>query len=122
MNQSWMQEVLIFLAAAVVAVPLFTRLGLGAVVGYLSAGMLIGPWLLGLVSDVDKILHIAELGVVLLLFVIGLELQPSRLWALRRPVFGLGGAQLCVEAFPYPWPREKRGHRKTLQQSHHHCA
>lgn len=96
MNQSWMQEVLIFLAAAVIAVPLFTRLGLGAVVGYLSVGMLIGPWLMGLVSDVDKILHIAELGVVLLLFVIGLELQPSRLWALRRPVFGLGGAQLLV--------------------------
>jgi len=93
---SWVQEVVIFLAAAVIAVPLFTRLGLGSVVGYLSAGMLIGPWLLGLVSDVDEILHIAELGVVLLLFVIGLELQPSRLWALRRPVFGLGGAQLVV--------------------------
>jgi len=96
MNQSWMQEAVIFLAAAVIAVPLFTRLGLGAVVGYLSAGMLIGPWLLGLVSDVERILHVAELGVVLLLFVIGLELQPSRLWALRRPVFGLGGAQLLV--------------------------
>ena len=96
MNQSWMQETLIFLAAAVIAVPLFTRLGLGAVVGYLSAGMLIGPWLMGLVSDVERILHVAELGVVLLLFVIGLELQPSRLWALRRPVFGLGGAQLLV--------------------------
>lgn len=96
MNQSWMQEALIFLAAAVIAVPIFTRLGLGAVVGYLSAGMLIGPWLMGLVSDVERILHVAELGVVLLLFVIGLELQPSRLWALRRPVFGLGGAQLLV--------------------------
>jgi glutathione-regulated potassium-efflux system ancillary protein KefC/glutathione-regulated potassium-efflux system protein KefB len=96
MNQSWMQEGVIFLAAAVIAVPLFTRLGLGTVVGYLTAGMLIGPWLLGLVSDVDRILHVAELGVVLLLFVIGLELQPSRLWAMRRPVFGLGGAQLLV--------------------------
>jgi len=96
MNQSWMHEALVFLAAAVIAVPLSRRLGLGAVVGYLSAGMLIGPWLLGLVSDVDRILHVAELGVVLLLFVIGLELQPSRLWALRHPVFGLGGAQLLV--------------------------
>ncbi len=96
MNQSWMQEAIIFLAAAVIAVPLFTRLGLGAIVGYLTAGMLIGPWLLGLVSDVNRILHVAELGVVLLLFVIGLELQPSRLWAMRRPVFGLGGAQLLV--------------------------
>ncbi|HXE39427.1 MAG TPA: monovalent cation:proton antiporter-2 (CPA2) family protein [Azonexus sp.] len=96
MNQSWMQEAVVFLAAAVIAVPLFSRLGLGAVVGYLTAGMLIGPWLLGLVSDVEEILHVAELGVVLLLFVIGLELQPSRLWALRRPVFGLGGAQLLI--------------------------
>jgi len=96
MNPSWMQEALIFLAAAVIAVPLSRRLGLGAVVGYLTAGMLIGPWLMGLISDVDRILHVAELGVVLLLFVIGLELQPSRLWALRRPVFGLGGAQLLA--------------------------
>jgi glutathione-regulated potassium-efflux system ancillary protein KefC/glutathione-regulated potassium-efflux system protein KefB len=98
MNSSWMLEAVTFLAAAVIAVPLFKRLGLGAVVGYLSAGMLIGPWLLGLVSDIDRILHVAELGVVLLLFVIGLELQPSRLWALRRPVFGLGGAQLLVSS------------------------
>ncbi|HET6720875.1 MAG TPA: monovalent cation:proton antiporter-2 (CPA2) family protein, partial [Rhodocyclaceae bacterium] len=98
MNSSWMLEAVIFLAAAVIAVPLSKRLGLGAVVGYLGAGMLIGPWLLGLVSDIDRILHVAELGVVLLLFVIGLELQPSRLWALRRPVFGLGGAQLLASS------------------------
>lgn len=96
MNQSWMQETVVFLVAAVIAVPLFKRLGLGAVIGYLTAGILIGPWTSGLIRDVEKILHVAELGVVLLLFVIGLELQPSRLWALRRPVFGLGGAQLLV--------------------------
>lgn len=91
-----MQEAVVFLVAAVVAVPLFTRLGLGAVLGYLAAGIVIGPRMFGFVSDVDLILDVAELGVVLLLFVIGLELQPSRLWALRRPVFGLGGAQVLV--------------------------
>jgi monovalent cation:proton antiporter-2 (CPA2) family protein len=86
-------DVLVFLTGAVIAVPLFKRLGLGAVLGYLVAGVLIGPWGLRLISDVDNTLHFAELGVVLLLFIIGLELQPSRLWALRRLVFGYGGAQ-----------------------------
>ena len=96
MNLSWTQQAVVFLAAAVVIVPLFSRLGVGAVLGYLTAGILIGPWVFGFVTDVDAILHFAELGVVLLLFVIGLELQPSRLWALRRPVFGLGSAQVLA--------------------------
>jgi glutathione-regulated potassium-efflux system ancillary protein KefC/glutathione-regulated potassium-efflux system protein KefB len=96
MNLSWIQEAVVFLAAAVVTVPLFRRLGMGAVLGYFTAGILIGPWMLGFVRNVDTILHFAELGVVLVLFVIGLELQPSRLWALRRPVFGLGSAQVLV--------------------------
>jgi glutathione-regulated potassium-efflux system ancillary protein KefC/glutathione-regulated potassium-efflux system protein KefB len=96
MSLSWIQEAVVFLAAAVVTVPLFRRLGVGAVLGYLTAGILIGPWVLGFISDVDTILHFAELGVVLLLFVIGLELQPSRLWALRHPVFGLGSAQVLA--------------------------
>ena len=78
------------LAAAVVAVPLFRRLGLGAVLGYLSAGLLIGPYGLGLFGDPEAILHVAELGVVLFLFLIGLEMRPSKLWALRREIFGLG--------------------------------
>jgi glutathione-regulated potassium-efflux system protein KefB len=91
---SFLQQALIFLAAAVVAVPLFKRLGLGSVLGYLAAGMLIGPGGIGAISDVDNILHFAEFGVVLLLFLIGLELQPSRLWELRRSVFGLGGLQV----------------------------
>lgn len=86
-------DVIVFLTGAVIAVPLFKRLGLGAVLGYLVAGVLIGPWGLRLIGDVDNTLHFAELGVVLLLFIIGLELQPSRLWALRRLVFGYGGAQ-----------------------------
>ncbi|MGA9992772.1 MAG: monovalent cation:proton antiporter-2 (CPA2) family protein [Thiobacillaceae bacterium] len=96
MDMSWTQQAVVFLAAAVITVPLFKRLGLGAVLGYLIAGILIGPRVLGFVSKVEMTLHFAELGVVLLLFVIGLELQPSRLWALRRPVFGLGSAQVLV--------------------------
>jgi glutathione-regulated potassium-efflux system protein KefB len=96
MSLSWVEQAVVFLAAAVITVPLFKKMGMGAVLGYLAAGVLIGPWLLGFVSDVKSILHFSELGVVLLLFVIGLELQPSRLWALRRPVFGLGSAQVIV--------------------------
>lgn len=86
----------IFLAAAVVTVPLFRRFRLGAVLGYLAAGVAIGPFGLKFISAVDNVLHFAELGVVLLLFVIGLELQPSRLWVLRRSVFGLGSAQVLL--------------------------
>jgi glutathione-regulated potassium-efflux system ancillary protein KefC len=86
----------IFLAAAVVAVPVFKRLGLGSVLGYLAAGALIGPSGLGLVQEVESTLHFAEFGVVLLLFVIGLELQPSLLWKMRGQVFGMGGAQVLV--------------------------
>jgi monovalent cation:proton antiporter-2 (CPA2) family protein len=102
----------IFLAAAVIAVPLSRKLGLGAVLGYLAAGMLIGPWGLTLIDDVEAILHLSEFGVILMLFIIGLELQPSRLWVLRRLVFGLGGAQvlltgtvlaLVVLAHGWPW-------------------
>lgn len=91
-------EAAIFLTAAVIAVPLFRRLKLGAVLGYLAAGIAVGPWGLGLVAEVDNVMHFAELGVVLLLFVIGLELQPSRLWVLRRSVFGLGSAQVAATA------------------------
>jgi monovalent cation:proton antiporter-2 (CPA2) family protein len=86
----------IFLAAAVIAVPLFRRFRLGAVLGYLTAGVVIGPWGLSLIEEVESTMQFAELGVVLLLFVIGLELQPSRLWVLRKPVFGLGSAQVVV--------------------------
>jgi glutathione-regulated potassium-efflux system protein KefB len=93
---SFLQQALIFLAAAVVSVPIFKRLGLGSVLGYLAAGMVIGPWGVGLISDVESILHFAELGVVLFLFIIGLELQPSRLWELRKSVFGLGGVQVVA--------------------------
>jgi monovalent cation:proton antiporter-2 (CPA2) family protein len=88
----------LFLAAAVFAVPVFKRLGLGSVLGYLAGGAVIGPSVLGLVGEVESTMHFAEFGVVLLLFLIGLELQPSRLWRLRGAVFGLGGAQVAVTA------------------------
>ncbi len=88
----------IYLAAAVLAVPLFRSLGLGSVLGYLAAGIVIGPRVLALVHDPQSILHFAEIGVVFLLFVIGLELRPSRLWVLRRSVFGVGGLQLLTAA------------------------
>jgi CPA2 family monovalent cation:H+ antiporter-2/glutathione-regulated potassium-efflux system protein KefB len=88
----------VLLGAAVIAVPLFKRLGLGSVLGYLAAGLVIGPFGLGLFSDPQAILHVAELGVVMFLFIIGLEMQPSRLWSMRGEIFGLGLAQvaLCI--------------------------
>ncbi|HRO11346.1 monovalent cation:proton antiporter-2 (CPA2) family protein [Amaricoccus sp.] len=91
-------SIVVLLAAGVVAVPLFRRIGLGSVLGYLAAGLVIGPFGLGLFSDPETILHVAELGVVLFLFAIGLEMQPSRLWAMRGEIFGLGLAQvgLCM--------------------------
>lgn len=89
-------DILILLAAAVIAVPLFQRLGLGAVLGFLVSGTLIGPWGLGYIVAVDEIRHLAEFGVVFLLFVIGIEMKPSRLWVLRRTVFGLGTAQVLI--------------------------
>ncbi|WP_064606097.1 glutathione-regulated potassium-efflux system protein KefB [Photobacterium sp. J15] len=88
----------VFLAAAVVAVPLAQRLGLGSVLGYLLAGIVIGPWGLRLISDVDAILHFSEFGVVLLLFLIGLELNPKKLWQMRRPILGLGGSQVLLSS------------------------
>jgi glutathione-regulated potassium-efflux system ancillary protein KefC len=84
----------IYLAAAVIAVPIAKRLGLGSVLGYLIAGIIVGPWVLKLITDVEAILHFSEFGVVLLLFVIGLELNPKRLWRMRWPILGLGGGQV----------------------------
>jgi glutathione-regulated potassium-efflux system ancillary protein KefC/glutathione-regulated potassium-efflux system protein KefB len=92
----FLEEAAIFLGTAIIAVPLFRRLGFGSVLGYLAAGVVIGPWSLGLIQDAENILHFAELGVVFLLFIIGLELRPSRLWVLRKQVFGLGLAQVLV--------------------------
>jgi glutathione-regulated potassium-efflux system ancillary protein KefC/glutathione-regulated potassium-efflux system protein KefB len=93
-----LQEAVIYLVAALIAVPISKKLGFGSVLGYLAAGIIIGPFGLGFIKDAEHILHFAELGVVFLLFVIGLELQPSRLWVLRRMVFGLGSAQVIISA------------------------
>ncbi|WP_283179070.1 monovalent cation:proton antiporter-2 (CPA2) family protein [Gemmobacter sp. 24YEA27] len=86
--------IVILLAAAVIAVPLFRRLGLGSVLGFLAAGLLIGPFGLRVIEDAEAVIHVAELGVVLFLFVIGLEMQPSRLWSMRGEIFGLGLIQV----------------------------
>lgn len=91
-------QALVILGAAVIAAPIFKRIGLGTVLGYLAAGIIVGP-VLGLIGQGEDILHVAELGVVMLLFVIGLELKPSRLWALRRDIFGLGLAQVLTCGF-----------------------
>lgn len=90
----WLTNSLVYLAAAVIAVPLSRAVGLGSILGYLAAGIAIGPWGMGLVRNVDDILHFAEFGVVLMLFLIGLELEPRRLWSLRRPIFGAGSVQV----------------------------
>ena len=95
---SLLQEAIIYLAAAIIAVPISKRLGFGSVLGYLAAGIIIGPFGLRFIRDPEHILHFAELGVVFLLFIIGLELQPSRLWVLRRMIFGLGSAQVVLSA------------------------
>ncbi len=95
---SLLGQALIYLLAAVISVPISRRLGFGSVLGYLAAGIVIGPFGFGFVDDAEHILHFAELGVVFLLFVVGLELKPSRLWVMRNMVFGLGTAQVVASA------------------------
>lgn len=97
-GSNWLQLPLVCLGAAVVAVPLARFLRLGSILGYLIAGVLIGPSVLGLVSDPGQILEVAEFGVVLMMFLVGLELEPKRLWAMRRPIFGWGSLQLFGSA------------------------
>ena len=93
---SSINQAVILLTAALIAVPLFARLGLGSVLGFLCAGMVVGPYGLDLVGEVEGVLELGEWGVVFLMFIIGLELQPARLWEMRRQVFGLGGAQVAL--------------------------
>ncbi|MGN6146812.1 MAG: cation:proton antiporter domain-containing protein, partial [Mesorhizobium sp.] len=95
-SSSDLVQVVALLAAGVVAVPIFKRIGLGSILGYLAAGLVIGPFGLRIFSDPEAILHVAELGVVMFLFIIGLEMQPSRLWGLRREIFGLGTLQVAI--------------------------
>lgn len=98
-EQSFYLQALIYLSAAVIAVPIAKRSGLTSILGYLLAGMIIGPWGLKLITNVDSIIHIAEFGVVLLLFLIGLELNPQRLWQLRRSILGMGATQVILSIF-----------------------
>jgi len=95
-EQGFLHQALIYLAAGVIVVPVFKRLGLGSVLGYLVAGTAIGPWGLALVTAPEAILHFAEFGVVLLLFLVGLELNPKRVWQLRKPIFGMGAVQVLA--------------------------
>ena len=97
-HTSWLTGTLVYLAAAVLAVPLAKFLGLGSIIGYLAAGILIGPWGLSFVDDPQQMLQFAEFGVVLMLFLVGLELEPQRLWSLRKPIFGWGNLQLFGSA------------------------
>ena len=98
-GEGFFYQALIYLAAAVVSVPIAKRLGLGSVLGYLLAGVAVGPYGLGLVGEEGQdVLHFAEFGVVLMLFLIGLELEPSRVWRMRGPIVGLGGLQVGVTA------------------------
>ena len=97
MQDSFFFQAMIYLAAAVLMVPIAKKLGLGSVLGYLLAGFLIGPACLRLISnDGEDVMHYAEFGVVMMLFVIGLELEPSRLWRMRRTIAGMGGMQLIA--------------------------
>jgi glutathione-regulated potassium-efflux system ancillary protein KefC len=89
-------DAVVFLSAALIAVPLSIRLGFGSVLGYLLAGVLIGPWGLRLITDVNAILHFSELGIVLMMFAIGLEMHVTKLWAMRRSIFGYGGIQMAL--------------------------
>ena len=97
-HTGWLTGSLVYLAAAVLAVPLARLLGLGSIIGYLGAGIVIGPYGLQLGGDASDMLHFAEFGVVLMLFVVGLELEPQRLWAMRFDVFGWGSVQLFGSA------------------------
>ncbi|ABJ77357.1 monovalent cation:proton antiporter-2 (CPA2) family protein [Leptospira borgpetersenii] len=99
MQDNLLVTLIVFLSAAVISVPFFKKIGLGSVVGYLIGGIIIGPWGIGLITNVDSILHISEFGVILLLFLIGLELKPQRLWILKKPIFGLGGLQVILTFF-----------------------
>jgi len=95
-TDGFLQQALIYLGAAIIAVPIFTRLGAGSVLGYLVAGIIIGPWGLHLITQAQTVLEFAELGIVLLLFLVGLELNVTRVWQLRRAIFGLGAAQVLL--------------------------
>lgn len=97
-NSHLLIQILVIFGAAVVMVPLFKKLGLGSIIGYLAGGLLIGPSVFNFVNDTNAISYIGEFGVVFLLFIIGIEMKPARLWTMRRLILGLGGAQIITSA------------------------
>ncbi len=101
MENSVLANIFVFLAAACIAVPLSSRFKLGSVLGYILAGVLIGPFALSLITDTENISHFAEFGVVMMLFLIGLELEPSILWRLRKAIIGLGGLQVILTTLAF---------------------
>src|SRR5262245_16311750 len=98
MHENILAQALVYLLAAVFSVPIAKRLGFGSVLGYLLAGVAIGPAALGFVGGSDDVMHFAEFGVVVMLFIVGLELRPALLWRLRGPILGVGGAQVITTA------------------------
>jgi len=98
MHDSFLAQAFVYLLATVLSVPIAKRLGLGSVLGYLIAGVIIGPAVLNLVGGAGDVMHFAEFGVVMMLFLIGLELRPLMLWRLRGPILGVGGAQVLSTA------------------------
>ncbi len=115
-NESFFYQALVYLATMVVFVPLAKKLNLGSVLGYLLGGIIIGPALLGLIGQSGQdLMHFAEFGVVMMLFLIGMELEPSLLWKLRAPILGLGGLQVVVTAVViggWHWPADCPGTRR----------
>jgi Kef-type K+ transport system membrane component KefB len=109
--EQFLIKLFIFLAAAVIAVPLAKKCKLGSVLGYLIAGIVIGPFSLALIGDIEAVMHFTEFGVVMMLFLVGLELKPSLLWQMRTPILGMGGSQVMLTfaaigfacAFFLPW-------------------
>ena len=109
--EQFLVQLFIFLAAAVISVPLAKKFKLGSVLGYLIAGILIGPFGLALIGDIEAVMHFTEFGVVMMLFLVGLELKPSLLWQMRTPILGMGGTQVTVTfaviglicGFVLPW-------------------
>jgi len=96
--ESFLFQLFIFLAAASIAVPIAKKFGLGSVLGYLIAGIIIGPFGLSLIADIEEVMHFTEFGVVMMLFLVGLELKPSLLWQMRTPILGMGGAQVVLSS------------------------
>ena len=125
--EAFLLKLLIFLGAATIAVPLARKCKLGSVLGYLIAGIVIGPFGLSLIDNIEAIMHFTEFGVVMMLFLVGLELKPSLLWQMRTPILGMGGSQVLltfisiglISSFFLPW---QQGAAVMRIGVHHRCC